>query len=258
MKKKMEAELLFICDEINRLENAVAKMPEGNFNCICSQGRYLWYRNYPKKSRILIKKSDKELAAQLALKKYYEYRLIDLYERRDGILKFQKKYTLRNRANNYANKSPEIARLIKEAYYADHPVAKEWMEEDYPSTAGHAESLIVKTTAGHMVRSKSEAMIADCLLQEGIPYRYENDIYLSNRKITPDFTVLRMRDMREVLWDHFGLLDDYEYRGNAIWKLGLYSENGYYPGKNLILTYETKEHPFSFQDARQTINEYLR
>ncbi len=108
------------------------------------------------------------------------------------------------------------------------------------------------------MRSKSEIMIADVLSSMGIPYLYERPLRLSNLgTIYPDFTLLDPHERREIIWEHFGLLDNDDYRGKMMSKLRRYNANGYFEGKNLIITYETTAYPLDMKTIRQKAEAYL-
>ena len=53
-------------------------------------------------------------------------------------------------------------------------------------------------------------------------------------------------------------LDDPEYAVRATEKLGLYAENGFFPGKNLIITMETSGNPLSSKLLKSVIQTYLK
>lgn len=65
--------------------------------------------------------------------------------------------------------------------------------------------------------------------------------------------ILRKRDRRIILWEHFGKMDDAEYHAKTIQKLRDYAASGYYCGLNLIMTQETREEPFTAREAEETI-----
>ena len=102
------------------------------------------------------------------------------------------------------------------------------------------------TKKGLRVRSKSEIIIAETLDKYEIPYLYEKPIKLSgNRIVHPDFTLLNAINRKELYWEHFGMMDDIEYRNNAFNKIRDYESNGYYQGVNFIWTMETAKLPIS-------------
>ena len=52
-------------------------------------------------------------------------------------------------------------------------------------------------------------------------------------------------------------MDDEEYAKRAIEKLSLYSANGYFPGKNLIITMETQNEPLTTRLVERIIKDLL-
>lgn len=70
--------------------------------------------------------------------------------------------------------------------------------------------------------------------------KYEFPLKLKGYGIVyPDFTLLDVKHRREIYWEHFGMMDNPEYAYKAVLKLETYMKNGFYPGKNLLLTFET-------------------
>jgi hypothetical protein len=102
----------------------------------------------------------------------------------------------------------------------------------------HPEGLIFSTNSGVRVRSKSERTIADLLYQKSIPFRYESELKMGNGVSHPDFSINRFSDGKLVVWEHFGLMDQAEYRQKAMDKLLFYIRHGFLPSDNLICTYE--------------------
>ena len=79
----------------------------------------------------------------------------------------------------------------------------------------------------------------------------------SSFTIYPDFHCLNVRTRNEYYWEHFGLMDDPDYSKNAAGKLRLYTENGILPGRNLIITMETKTEPLSTKTLEKLIENFL-
>lgn len=52
-------------------------------------------------------------------------------------------------------------------------------------------------------------------------------------------------------------MDDREYAEKTIKKIENYEKNGIFPGKNLIMTFETKQHPLSMRIVSENIEEFL-
>ena len=94
------------------------------------------------------------------------------------------------------------------------------------------------------MRSKAEVIMSKMLEERSIPYLYEMPLYLEpNHLFHPDFTLLRLSDRREIIWEHFGKMGDPEYREAAFRKIRIYESNNYISGDNLIITFESESCP---------------
>ena len=116
-----------------------------------------------------------------------------------------------------------------------------------------------ETDNGDFVRSKSELIIANMLHGMGIHYDYERVVYLKNgsRKY-PDFTILNLKTGKKIIWEHFGRLDDEKYLNENLKKIEEYHRYGYIQGRNLIMTFESKERPLSTLHIRALIEQFLK
>ncbi len=109
-----------------------------------------------------------------------------------------------------------------------------------PDTPPYAEYLIHKTRKGHMVRSKTELIIADKLYNANIDYDYERplDGVVRKGRIFPDFSFIDAAgDL--IVWEHFGRMDDPQYVKGHEWKIKWYNENNFTEGDNLFISKET-------------------
>jgi len=99
-----------------------------------------------------------------------------------------------------------------------------------------------------MVRSKSEAIIANMLHERGINFFYEKPLYATNGTMyLPDFTLIWNGE--ELYWEHVGLIKDPKYSERWVKKNDWYDK--YFPGK-LLVTYES-----STADARSAQDVHL-
>lgn len=130
----------------------------------------------------------------------------------------------------------------------------QWLTEPYQRNPYHPEHLRYASNNGVKVRSKSEQAIANRLEARGIAYRAEPAIQLGSKTIYPDFVILNSGG-EVVIWEHFGLMNDSEYRQNAQAKLDLYRSHGFVQHKNLICTYE--EDIKNSNDIDQIIERFL-
>ncbi len=93
------------------------------------------------------------------------------------------------------------------------------------------EGLIHRTKRGDLVRSKSEVIIANELLAQGIDrYAYEEALPLpSGRTFYPDFTLVDDDTGETFYWEHLGLLHNPEYRKRWEKKKAAYIAAGVHP-----------------------------
>jgi hypothetical protein len=102
-----------------------------------------------------------------------------------------------------------------------------------------AEHLIHRTEKGHLVRSKSELVIANMLFQLGIPYEYERVCAgtAAPGRLRPDFSFVTA-DGDLIVWEHLGMLSRPDYRKGWEWKRAWYTKNGFAQGKTLFTSME--------------------
>ena len=238
--------------EIGKLRKEIEKYPKGTLVINRSKGKAQWFvqrKNQDGTSeRAYIKRSEISFAQKLARKSYDKAVLADKENELCSIDRY-----LKCRKDGNFRKYLQIGSPYRELLTNDR-----WDFESYEKSCSHPENLVVSTLKGDMVRSKSEAMIANELLAMGIPYRYENPIVLDGRQLHPDFTVKSLKNDRLIIWEHFGKADDPDYvENNILWRLEKYLNNGYIPGYNLIITFEDKKHPLTLEMVRNVIQEYL-
>ena len=132
---------------------------------------------------------------------------------------------------------PSTYQMMPDAYFF-HPSVHENFERIIVGNVCYPDGLIYLTDSGISVRSKSERIIANALDQNGITYRYEAVLELDGVNKCPDFTIIRPFDGKVIIWEHLGLIDQDKYRQQAIEKIALYVQCGFFPADNLICTYE--------------------
>ena len=239
--------------QIKQVKKQLKAMPEGKL--ICCKNK--WYRSDGHK-KTYIKKKDRQLAEQLAAKKYLFALLEDLEKEKSAIDMYLRHSIKENgKVEALFTDSSEILNLLSSQFY---PLSKElddWMKSPYEKNLKHPEHLTQKVGSSEFVRSKSEAMIAKSFKQHKIPYRYEEQLILGEVTLYPDFTVRHPKTGKVYFWEHFGLLDKVEYVKNMHNKMKLYTENQILPGIHLITTYETKETPLTYEMVELLINYYF-
>lgn len=102
------------------------------------------------------------------------------------------------------------------------------------SEVPYAENLIHRTEKGHLVRSKSELVIANMLFQSGIDYEYERVLEgtIEPGRLRPDFSFVTA-DGDLIVWEHLGMMQREDYRKGWEWKRNWYEMNGFVLGKTL-------------------------
>lgn len=213
-----------------------------------------------------IRKNQQALAKALA-QKDYNLKLINQLEKEIQSLN---EYLLQTKngtaiSDLYNSLCPVRQPLITPATLTDEQYASLWKSITWQWLPFPQDAPQYDTAQGEKVRSKSEVIIADALARHGIPYRYEFPLKLQriekNREpvyFYPDFCCLNIHTRQEFFWEHFGLMDDAEYATNAAGKLRLYAENNIFPGRNLIITMETKDEPLNTKLIEKIILAFLK
>lgn len=208
-----------------------------------------------------IPKKQRATAIQLA-QKDYDSKIVTLVEEEIAALK------------TYLTIAPNIQAFYKTMYQArqklitpltftNEQYASQWKTEPYQGLPFAPDTPVYTTNQGERVRSKSEVLIANALVQHKIPYRYEYPLKLQRQHssspttLYPDFLCLNLRTRQEFIWEHFGLMDSQEYVSNAVSKLNLYAQNKITLGKKLIITMETQTEPLTPAVIEQMINDFL-
>ncbi len=222
--------------------------PKGSLRIINTTKKPQYYHRIEKSDRAgtYLKNDQVNIACALAQKEYAQS-IIQLIDCRlkyiDAILEEYKKGEIKNYLKKY---NPARQNLIHPYILSDEEFSKQWLSTAYEGNLKFPENKLYTTANCEMVRSKSEMIIADTLLRLGIPYKYEALLRLSgNVCFYPDFTILNVKQRKLVYLEHFGMLDDQEYRNNFFNKLSLFQKNGLVLGDNLIITLESSTHPFN-------------
>lgn len=190
-----------------------------------------------------IRKKDISLASSLA-QKSYDIAVIEKVANEITILEALLSEWGSGTMDNIIDKYSLVRqKLITPIRLTDSAFIETWEAVEYEPKPISEDVADFFTNKGEHVRSKSEVMIADALKKFHVPYRYEYPLQLGKVTVHPDFTVLNVRERKELYWEHFGMMDDYEYRENAISKTKKYIHHGYFPGETLIITEETRKQP---------------
>lgn len=143
--------------------------------------------------------------------------------------------------------NPARRNLIKPLVLSNKEYAKKWQDSSFQGKTLESKENCLLTNRKEYVRSKSEKIIADRLDFFGIPYRYEAPVKLRiggiQKILYPDFTILNINTRKEVILEHFGMLDDKDYADSVSWKINTFILNGYELGHSFLFTQETSTTP---------------
>ena len=264
-----ETEILRLRNEKARLEKLIDDLPEGTL--VSSRTRvggktyHKWYASTTspesgKRIRRYIPRKKLKYARDLAHSQIYRKQIGEI----DNELASLNAYLSKHRDFDVYEilvDDPELMDLlIKDSASPMSSMAEEaakWMKEDYEKNPYYPEALTVRAPNGTMVRSKSEAIIMMLLEKYGIAYRYECRLDVSGYTYYPDFTILHPITGEIIYWEHFGKMHDPEYRSDCLSKMHKYLANGLRPDHNLIITYESEEHPLDIRIVLDKIKEFF-
>ena len=76
--------------------------------------------------------------------------------------------------------------------------------------------------------------------------------------VYPDFCCLDIRQRKEIIWEHFGMMGDSEYSRKTLSKINHYTQNGYYQGDNIIYTFESLDNPMNTKAVDKLIGNVFK
>ncbi|MBQ9278180.1 MAG: hypothetical protein IJ224_06055 [Lachnospiraceae bacterium] len=202
---------------------------------------------------IYIKKEELNKAKVLAQIEYNEKLILLLKDSIINLKKIKEEWI----ENPFVNAKEKLnlakRELINMPVVTDEIYIQQWKEQEYKGVSFTDDYPEYYTRQGLRVRSKSEVIIADILDETGIPFLYEKPLKTKTGVTHPDFTVLDISKRREIYWEHFGMMDDIDYRNNAFLKMKKYEESGLYQHDCMIWTFETSKYPINTKEIRRMI-----
>lgn len=246
-----------LLQEEARLKRQLASFPEGKLICT-SNGDYVkWYQS-DGHSQTYIPKKNRALAERLAHKKFLTLRL-ETIQKELRALSFYLRHHDSEADDAYLSllTTPGYAELLSSSFQHFSTELDDWMQAPYDKNPLYPDALIHPAPNNLFMRSKSEALIATMLHSHNIPFRYEAALYFPDGVYYPDFTIRHPDTGAYYYWEHFGLMDDAKYCQRTGNKITQYAQNGIIPTIQLITTYETKQHPLSFDVVKENIERYF-
>lgn len=255
--EKMCSERKRLEQEISSLQARIQELPEGKLICTSHKNYTKWYQSDGHHSTYIPKKN-KELAAQLAEKKYLSMQLTNFLQEQKAIDFYLRHHASDiNSADQFLTEDSPYFELLSHQFTPTSQELYNWMTQPYERNSAYPGQCIHKTTSGIFVRSKSESLIAMLLHINKIPFRYECALHLDDTTIFPDFTIRHPQTGHTFYWEHFGMMDNPNYCKNAFSKLERYTSSGIIPSIHLITTYETQNHPLDSGIVENLIKLYF-
>ncbi len=245
---------------IKKLKSFISNAPKGTVRVTKQRNSFQFYYNEDiktNKNGKYMPKSEEDKALKI-LEKEYSIRYLKTCETRLAGVDRLINNTKRNNLEKVQLKMGKIKSELIEPYAVDDITYRKRWEAVQFTGKGFMENMPeIYTEKGERVRSKSEKIIADRLYKERIPYRYEYPININEYgRVFPDFTILDMKNRKEIILEHLGMMDKEEYVSKALRKIASYERSGFTIGVDLIFTYETSYEPFDGRMLDRALKNY--
>ncbi|MBO4476752.1 MAG: hypothetical protein J5757_00330 [Lachnospiraceae bacterium] len=248
----LESQLRSVSSEVEKIASLV---PDGAGLRVISRGegyQYFMRHRGSKPTGDYIAKKDREKAETLAQIEY-DRKLIKSIEQRIAGLKQLSASSADPFEDAFGQMVLGKRELIRPHRLSDEAYIREWKNKDYDRLEFGEKTPEYYTRQGLRVRSKSEVIIADILDEMSIPFLYEKPLQIGSGTIHPDFTLLNIKERRELYWEHFGMMDEMDYRNNAFLKIRKYEST--FRRSSLIWTFETERFPLNTKAIRNMVSD---
>lgn len=258
IRQNLNARYELLSKSIRDIENKISLFPEGRINVKHHSNRLYYYLDGVDSGENYLGPDDMDLIKALIQKDYLKRVLKEAKRELSAIEKMLKLYP-ETLAEDVFDRLPDgRKRYAKAINICDDAFAAKWMETPYRRKAFKKDAPEFYTMKGERVRSKSEVIIADRLMANGIPYRYECPLQLGNKIIHPDFTILRMSDRKIIYHEHCGKMADQQYTEDMLIRAKDYNRAGIILGDRLFYTFESDTTPLDVKILDSIINQHYR
>ena len=205
-----------------------------------------------------IKAANRELAFKIA-QRDYDSRILEFAEAETKeIRRLIRQLNEGNYEEYFASLSDGRRQLVTPVSLPDADFVEQWKNVEWDVMPVGKEYGDLTTNSGTRVRSKVELVIAETLERFNVPYRYEYPLVLKGiGQVRPDFICLNLRKRKEIVWEHFGMMDNPEYAQKNVKKIEEYEMSGYHPNDNFIMTFETSVQTLSTSLIREKVKTLL-
>ena len=276
MNFKINDRIEYLTKLIIEKNRRIRQAPEGLLEIkVSGRKTYYYYKRGGRKRYLRLSDSrDMQIARALAQRRYDE-KVLKSAEKELRLLRQTERLYENGVVEDISEKMSSARQsLITPVRMSDEDYADQWLEQmlqmkEQKETAGQPQRIegpqrvTFTTKNGEKVKSKSEKMIADMLLDQKKRYIYEFPVevvdHKTGRRYTahPDFLVLNARTRKAYFYEHFGKMDDPEYAEDNIGKMIDYRNAGIIPGENMIATFETRADPLTPESVQTMIDIFL-
>lgn len=245
----------------NAVEDKISGLPEGKIYIKHSNGivRYYFVDGCSEVKEKYLGKNDTELVRQLIQKTYLE-KVKNVSKTEIKVIRsMMKEYPLSVAEDIYEQMPDESKGFIHPIVIPDDQFVRRWLDTPYTPKGFSKDTPVFLTNNGEYVKSKSEKIIADKLLDCGIPYKYECPLAVGDNEIFhPDFTILRLSDRKIIYYEHCGKMDDPGYAEDMVARAKKFSLAGIVQGDRLFYTFETGKCPLDVRVLENMIDTNFR
>ena len=253
IKRRLEA-----YEEMKKvLFTRLAAAPEGQL--IIRHGYYYMIKN---EQVLYLSVQEKELIKKLAQKAYDEW-VLKRINRESTCLRILLDMNSKRPISWYYNHLQEKRRLLIEPVLLDDDsFCSEWSSLPYQRFKFSSHDSTHFVFHNIRMRSKSELIIAGILRDEGILFRYEYPLEIESapekQQFRPDFFCVDPQSRREFIWEHFGKMDDLEYRKRAEEKMLAYSFSPIMLKHPFLTTFEDIDTPLDTEEIAKRVKIFLK
>ena len=242
-------------------ESSISNAPEGKIRISSGKGKSYYYysENNAKGTRgKYLKKGYRDIAVPIAQRDYDERVVRSAKDELKTLNILIKKYERGTCEDIYEKLSLPRRELITPFRIPDEEYAKEWLAKPYEGLGFDEGAPEYYSGNGLRVRSKNEIMTANRIDEWHVPYKFECPLRLKGHGIVyPDFTLLNVRTRIVYYLEIMGKMTETEYAEDNIKKMQAYHRNGIVQGKNLILLFDTRQHPLIPKDIDIIVKNFL-
>ena len=199
------------------------------------------------------------------VKRSYKFELLKvLKENRKLLTDMKVRYNSYSTESIMRRLSPCLANYnYKDTFDLRLDEMRRWAEADYEKNELPITGRKIFAKDGRQVRSKSECVIYNALLDAGLYFRYDPVLELETPDPgfvgfetvkSPDFQIICM-DGTFILIEHAGKLSQKWYSDELARKMQIYHYNGYVPGVNMYITADDKDGGFDTTAVAQLIED---